>query len=241
MSNDALAAVLARTSAVLLDFDGPICSVFSAFSPAAVADELRARLKLVDAPETNEPFEILTYVARSEPSAAVRAETELARLETRAVAEAVPTPGAAAVLRHFSESGRPVAVVSNNSAVSVRTYLDQHDLARYVVGVSSRTEPDPNLLKPHPHLLRRAAEFLGLDIRDCAMVGDSSTDIEAAHAAGAPVIAYANKPGKRERFERLRPEVIINDMAELVTVSTGAERKSGSYPLPASPTLPWGH
>lgn len=223
MSNDALAAVLARTSAVLLDFDGPICSVFSAFSPAAVAEELRARLKLVDAPATSEPFEILSYVARSEPIEAVRAETELARLETRAVADATPTPAAAAVLRHFNESGRPVVVVSNNSAVSVRAYLDQHDLARYVTGVSSRTEPDPNLLKPHPHLLRRAAEILGLHIRDCAMVGDSSTDIDAAHAAGAPLIAYANKPGKRERFERLGPDAIIDDMAELATVVASAE------------------
>ena len=223
MSNDAVAAVLARTSAILLDFHGPICSVFSAFSPAAVAEELRARLKLVDAPTTSEPFEILSYVARNEPSAAVRAETELARLETRAVAEATPTPGAAAVLRHFNESGRRVVVVSNNSAVSVRAYLDKHDLARYVVGVSSRTEADPTLLKPHPHLLRRAAEILGLGIRHCAMVGDSSTDIEAAHAAGAAMIAYANKPGKRERFERLRPAAIIDDMAELATVAASAD------------------
>ncbi|MEU6643213.1 HAD-IA family hydrolase [Saccharomonospora sp. NPDC046836] len=220
MSNDALAAVLARTSAVLLDFDGPICSVFSAFSPAAVAEELRARLKLVDAPATNEPFDILAYVARSEPSAAARAEAELAQLETHAVSRATPTPGATAVLHRFSESGRPVVVVSNNSALSVRTYLDQHDLARHVVGVSARTEPDPNLLKPHPHLLLQAAELLNRSVRDCVMVGDSSTDIQAAQAAGARVIAYANKPGKRERFERLRPDTIIDDMSELVGVGT---------------------
>ena len=218
MSNDAVAAVLARTSAVLLDFDGPICSVFSAFSPAAVAEELRARLKLVDAPTTSEPFEILSYVARSEPSVGPRAEAELALLETRAVAQARPTPGAAALLQHLDDSGRPVVVVSNNSVAAIWSYLDQHDLARYVAAVSARIEPDPNLLKPDPHLLFRAAEILGLGIRGCAMVGDSSTDIAAAHAAGAPVIAYANKSGKRERFERLRPDAIIDDMAELATV-----------------------
>jgi hypothetical protein len=33
--------------------------------------------------------------------------------------------------------------VSNNSAVSVRAYLDQHGFARYEVNVSPRTEPDP--------------------------------------------------------------------------------------------------
>jgi HAD superfamily hydrolase (TIGR01509 family) len=219
VSNDALAAVLARTSHVLLDFDGPVCSVFSNFTPGAVAKELRARLELVDAPETNEPFEILTYVALHEPSAAIRAEAELSRLETSAVAGAAPTPGTTAVLQHFHELGRPVVIVSNNSAAAVRTYLDQHDLARYVAGVSSRIDPDPNLLKPHPHLLLRAAELLRADVRDCVMVGDSVTDVGAARAAGAQVVAYANKSGKRDRFERIQPDVIIDDMAELLGVN----------------------
>jgi HAD superfamily hydrolase (TIGR01662 family) len=216
MSNQALSAVLARTSSVLLDFDGPVCSVFSNFTPAAVAHELRTRLQLVDAPEANEPFEILTYVARHDPSAAPRAEAELARLETSAVSEASPTPETEAVLRHFGGAGRPVVIVSNNSAAAVQAYLAQHDLAHLVAGVSSRSDSNPGLLKPHPHLLLRAAEMLHTDVRNCVMVGDSGTDIAAARAAGAQVVAYANKAGKRDRFERLHPDAIIEDMAELL-------------------------
>lgn len=216
MTNFRLTAVLSRTSNVLLDFDGPVCSVFSDFTPAAVAKELRVRLGLDGAPETNEPFEILTYAATHEPLAAIRAEAELSQLEEVAVRNAAPTPGAAAALRHFSESGRRVVVVSNNSAVAVRAYLAQHDLTHLVAAVSSRADPDPSLLKPHPHLLQRAAELIDSAIGDCVMVGDSVTDIEAAHAAGTAVIGYANKPGKRERFERLRPDAIIEDMAELL-------------------------
>jgi hypothetical protein len=33
-----------------------------------------------------------------------------------------------------------------------------------------------------------------------------------------PSIAYANKPGKRERFEVLKPDAIIEDMTELAVV-----------------------
>ncbi|MEC3974578.1 HAD family hydrolase [Amycolatopsis sp. H20-H5] len=200
----------------MLDFDGPVCSVFSNFSPHAVARELRACLTLDTAPETNEPFELLRYVARHEPSAAVRAESELARLETVAVRTAVPTPGAGAVLRHFAASSRPVVIVSNNSSSAVRAYLSLHGLAHLVAGVSSRTGPEPGLLKPHPYLLQRAAEMVSATTNDCLMVGDSATDIEAAHAAGSLSVGYANKPGKRERFKRLGADAIIDTMPELL-------------------------
>ncbi|MEV0066134.1 HAD-IA family hydrolase [Amycolatopsis sp. NPDC050768] len=218
MTADQLAAALKRTSSVLLDFDGPVCSVFSTFTPAAVAHELRTRLRLDAAPETQEPFDILSYVARHEPTRLVRTEAELAQLEKTAVLRAAPTRDADAVLRRFSESGRPVVIVSNNSDAAVRAYLELHGLGPLVSAVSSRVDPDPNLLKPHPHLLRRAAAALGCDVADCLMIGDSATDIEAAQAAGAVAVGYANKAGKRERFEQLRADAIIEAMSDLLVV-----------------------
>jgi hypothetical protein len=34
-----------------------------------------------------------------------------------------------------------------------------------------------------------------------------------------PSIAYANKPGKRKRFQALQPDAIITDMADLATAA----------------------
>jgi phosphoglycolate phosphatase-like HAD superfamily hydrolase len=87
-----------------------------------------------------------------------------------------------------------------------------------VAGVSARTDPDPNLLKPNPHLLRRAIELLESTSSNCLMIGDSLTDIEAARAAGSPGITYANKPAKWERFAPQQPDAIIGHMTELLTV-----------------------
>jgi phosphoglycolate phosphatase-like HAD superfamily hydrolase len=50
------------------------------------------------------------------------------------------------------------------------------------------------------------------------MIGDSLTDIDAARAAGSPGIAYANKPGKWERFAPQQPVAIIGNMTELLAV-----------------------
>ena len=49
----------------------------------------------------------------------------------------------------------------------------------------------------------------------CVLVGDSPTDAEAAQAAGTAVIAYANRPGKRETFAAYQPNAIVNDLSEI--------------------------
>jgi phosphoglycolate phosphatase len=49
------------------------------------------------------------------------------------------------------------------------------------------------------------------------MVGDSTTDVHAARAAGVRAIGYANKPGKRERLARAGADAIVTDMASLVS------------------------
>lgn len=55
----------------------------------------------------------------------------------------------------------------------------------------------------------------------CALVGDSTTDVEAAHAICAATIAYANKPGKTERLAGA--DAVITSMAELLD-ALAAER-----------------
>jgi len=71
----------------------------------------------------------------------------------------VPTARPAAyvhdVVTSCRESGRLVAVVSNNSDRAVRAYLTRNGLADRVDLVAARTSLDPGLLKPSPHLSPR--------------------------------------------------------------------------------------
>jgi hypothetical protein len=66
--------------------------------------------------------------------------------------------------------------------------------------ISARTDADPSLMKPNPHLVWQALDKLGADPKRTILVGDSLTDIEAAKAAGVLAVGYANKPGKADRF-----------------------------------------
>jgi phosphoglycolate phosphatase len=213
-----LGAIIARTRYLLLDFDGPICSIYAGLSDATVAAQLR---KLIpgELPEeiasTPDPIEVFTYSATVSDEMAARVEAEMADLEVAAVPTADPTPYVHEVIASARESGRIVGVVSNNSPRAVNAYLDRHDLSGGIRLVVARTSHDPALLKPSPHLIDEAVRGLDADLDATTLVGDSFTDIEAAHSAGVASIGYANKPGKHERMTELRPGAIITSMVDL--------------------------
>jgi HAD superfamily hydrolase (TIGR01549 family) len=214
----ALSTIIARTRYLLLDFDGPICSIYAGLPAPKVADQLKT-LFSGDLPDeiasTPDPIEVFCYSATVSDEMAARVETEMADLEVAAAATAEPTPYIHEVIASARESGRPIAVVSNNSPRAVNAYLDRHGLSDVIELVVGRTSPDPGLLKPNPHLIAEAVD--GLDATPVAstLVGDSFTDIEAAHRAGVASIGYANQPGKRDRMTQLQAGAVITSMADL--------------------------
>jgi phosphoglycolate phosphatase len=214
----ALGAVIARTRWLLLDFDGPICSIYAGLPAPTVAEKLR-QLFVDELPgdiaNTADPIEVFTYSATVSDEMAARVEAEMTDLEAAAVPTAEPTPYVHEVIASARESGRTIGVVSNNSLRAVKAYLDRHGLSDGISLVVARTSHDPALLKPSPHLINEAARGLGADPDETALVGDSFTDIEAAHDANVASIGYANKPGKRERMAELRAGAVITSMADL--------------------------
>jgi len=112
-------------------------------------------------------------------------------------------------------SGRSVAVVSNNSSRAVHSYLARHGLDDRISLVVARTYHDPALLKPSPHLITQAVRALNGEPDECALVGDSVTDIEGARLARVQSIGYANQPGKREHLTTAGAGAIINSLADL--------------------------
>ncbi|MBF6178289.1 HAD family hydrolase [Nocardia otitidiscaviarum] len=211
--------LLRERRCLLLDFDGPICAVFAGTTSRTVAIRL---VEMLDAPVPDEiaasadPLAVLRYAGQLGGERAERVERELTRLELDAVDSAEPTRHAGAVIRAVAAGYGLVAVVSNNSAASIRAYLMKHDLDSCVRGVFGRTSADLSQLKPTPFLLHAAMSHLEVVSEDCVFIGDSVADIQAAHAAHIPAIAYANKPGKAERFAPYAPAVTITDLGVIL-------------------------
>lgn len=216
---DPLTETLANARAILFDFDGPVCDVFAGLPGPQVARELTALLSAQDeaagaqAARTDDPIEVLRIAHEADTELGQQVEQALTAAEVRAVAVAGrPTPGVAEALQAARSAGRGVAVVSNNSAECVRVFLGLHGLEEYVTQVVGRPSEQPHLMKPNPFPLITAAEQMHIDVTSCTLIGDSLTDVQAAHAAGATVIGYANKPHKADLFAEAQADVITEDM-----------------------------
>ncbi|GAA3620891.1 HAD family hydrolase [Lentzea roselyniae] len=211
--------ILANASALLLDFDGPVCSVFAGLPAPVVADQLREVLAdgghgdlPPEVEKSADPFDVFSFAATIGDVEARYVEAALRAHEVEAVATAEPTADTHDLIREWHASGRKLAIVSNNSAAAVLSYFHAHDLTHCVDNVSARREADPGLLKPNPFLLNQANDALGTAASNSVLIGDSLTDIQAARSAGVRIIGYANKPSKLEEFAAAEPDTIITEM-----------------------------
>lgn len=209
-------AALTGKSLLLLDFDGPVCSVFAGYPARQIAAELLEVLRrfaphLADAlSEERDPMEVLRQSAGTLPQDQVdKIDEQLGRAELTAVESAEPTPGAADLIVTTRRSGLKVAIVSNNSAEPITKYLRSHGLDSEVDLIIGRPFGRPGQMKPEPYLLHEALRALSIDAAHSCFVGDSVTDIQAGQAAEVMTIGYANKPGKTQRLGDAGADIVV--------------------------------
>jgi HAD superfamily hydrolase (TIGR01662 family) len=217
--------VIQRTQALLLDFDGPICSVFSNLKNYTAAQQMRTVIVEVGLPplitvaDSEDPLHVMREAAKvSSPEQIRKLDQALTQIECNAAASARPTRFAAEVMESATAAGVPIAIVSNNSHAAIADYLARQDLSRMVTTIVGRPFAQPDLMKPHPFSLLAAAEMLNIQVTQAVLVGDSTTDIEAANNAGMLSIGFANKPHKLKRLSSAGATSIIEGhagMAEL--------------------------
>lgn len=221
-SGTILADVMNRSRYLLFDFDGPICNIFAGLPAPTIAAQLRELVidrgieLSAGAAASRDPFDVLRFAATVSLELAREVNDGLRAMELRAVEVAEATPDTREVIQAAHQAGRIIAAVSNNSREAVAGYLTNAGLAPLFSAIIGRADPNPDLLKPNPHLIRQAIEELGASFAESVLIGDSVSDIEGARNAGTLSIGYANKPGKQERFTTAGADAIITDMAELI-------------------------
>ncbi|WP_433374276.1 HAD family hydrolase [Actinoplanes sp. CA-142083] len=220
--NTDLTRFLAETDAILLDFDGPVCSIFAGYPAPKIAAELVELLQRqgVALPQQlsseTDPLEVLRWAGTTGNKATTRAvDDALCAAELRAAESATPTPYSREVIVAARQAGLPVAVVSNNSAGAVTAYLASHRLAGYVSPIVGRAYAEPERMKPNPEPVLRAVNDLGIQASRAVLVGDSLSDIEAGRAAGVRTIGYANRPAKVDAFRKAGADAVFESMGPL--------------------------
>lgn len=214
------AQIIASASAVLLDFDGPVCSVFgglpSCDAAELIANQVQAHDIALIPKNAADPISWFQATVGHDPATVKVLEQLLIEVETAALEVTEPHPSAVALLNTLNSNAIPVVIVTNNGTRPVTDFLTRHKLMHMVVGVAGRVPDQPALLKPSPFLIEQGLSWLPNNARRTPFfIGDSLTDIEAGNAAGVPVVALADKARKWEPMNNAGAYVVIRSLAEL--------------------------
>ena len=126
-----------------------------------------------------------------------------------------PVPGIERALARLREAGLPLGVVSNQSGVArglitveqveaVNRRIDEL-LGPFQAWVYCPHGPQDGCAcrKPKPQMILDAARAMGVDPRCCVVIGDKTSDVEAARNAGASALYVDGARGVVEAIESI--------------------------------------
>jgi len=126
----------------------------------------------------------------------------------------LPYPNVPQILQILKEKGYILAIVTNKPYPFVSPILQGlglESLFTLILGGDSLPEK-----KPHPLPLLHVCETLGYEVASSVMIGDSKNDILAANACGMDSVGVTYGYNYGEEIGVHKPNVIINDFAELI-------------------------
>jgi HAD superfamily hydrolase (TIGR01549 family) len=91
--------------------------------------------------------------------------------------------------------------------------LKQFNLAQpftYIITALDAEKP-----KPSPQALIKTIKHMDINMCDCAIIGDSVTDMQCGKAAGTKTIAVLTGLYTRQELEKEKPDLILEDLTKL--------------------------
>lgn len=140
-------------------------------------------------------------------------------------------PDVMMTLHTLRAAGRTLCCVTNKERKFAQPLLELAGISGYFASVLCPERPEDR--KPSPSLLYAACRQAEVEPMDMLLVGDSRTDIQAAHAAGCRVVAVDYGYHRDQPLEELRPDAIVSNVKEIMELSV--RPRSGTRALRAIP------
>lgn len=125
--------------------------------------------------------------------------------------------GVKEMLTQLHEMGLVLAVCSAADLRKVRYNIqaigvDENIFSALVTG------SDVKRKKPFPDIYLEGARRVGIDPKDCLVVEDAISGIQAAHAAGMDAVGVPTTFSKEVLVEQSQPQYLINEIRDLPTL-----------------------
>ncbi len=124
-----------------------------------------------------------------------------------------PYPGVVAALERLKAQGFSLACITNKAEAFTLPLLRNLDLYKYFQLVLSGDSLPKQ--KPDPLPLRHACGHFGIDSAHGVLVGDSSNDVQAARAAGMPVICVTYGYNHGHDIRQSLPDAVVDSLTEV--------------------------
>lgn len=122
-------------------------------------------------------------------------------------------PGVMNVLDELKGRGHRLAVATGKSRKGLGRVLQNLCLEEFFDATRCA---DETRSKPHPLMLEQLLSELDTPVTEAVMVGDTEFDLEMACNAGVNSVAVSYGAHERGRLARYKPELIVDDLAELL-------------------------
>ena len=210
---------------VLIDLDGTL--IHTAPDLADCANRMLADLGRAPAPVET----VMTWIGNGVPRLVKRAltgqmmaepeaalfEKGLALFQQHYLAHVSdlsrPYPGVLAGLARLQARGFHLACITNKAEAFTLPLLKNLDLVKYFELVLSGDSLPKQ--KPDPMPLLHACKHFGISPDHGILIGDSSNDVEAARAAGMPVLCVPYGYNHGHDIRESHPDAVVDSLAEV--------------------------
>jgi phosphoglycolate phosphatase len=124
-----------------------------------------------------------------------------------------PFPGVVEGLKHLQDSGFSLACITNKAEAFTLPLLRDLGLHGYFKLVLSGDSLPRQ--KPDPLPLLHACRYFGITPDHGVLVGDSSNDVQAARAAGMPVICVTYGYNHGHDIRESHPDAVVDSLTEV--------------------------
>lgn len=120
-------------------------------------------------------------------------------------------PGLVEFLDDLKKHHVPMAVGTSSGYDRAADLLGRGDIRNYFSAIASANDAKHH--KPAPDIFLVAAQRLNLNPKDCIVIEDGSSGVEAAHRAGMKAIGFAQDDDNRNALHNA--DLLIRDFSEL--------------------------
>lgn len=123
-------------------------------------------------------------------------------------------PAAKEIVRLISALGKRLIVASGSLRQDILAVLEREGMQNFFQGIVGKNETARH--KPHPDAFLTAAERLGLSPGECLVLEDAEKGLQAALAAGIPVIIAKSR--ETRPFEFPGADLVLDNLDELASL-----------------------